>query len=399
MKYLFFLVGAVLAGLTAAAQHDIKEPLKSESYIARYGNLDNFFYQVKVKEQANVVFLGGSITNMTGWRDKVCEYLQRTYPATSFRFQNAGIPSLGSLPHAFRFQRDVLSKGRVDLLFVESAVNDQVNGTPAVTQRRALEGIIRHMLSANPAANIVLMAFVDPQKMDRYHDGRVPVEVQVHQDMARHYQLPFINLAKEVTDRIDAGEFTWKDDFKDLHPSPFGQELYFKTIRQLLQAKGNKPVRGQLSRPIILPSPADSFSYTDARYYDVHSAINKKGFTINESWQPEDSIATRPGFVHVPMLVSNGSEASLELPFKGRAVGIGVLAGPDAGHIRYSIDGQPVKEIDLYTEWSSGLYLPWYLLLGDELTEEKHILRIQTGEPHKGLTKNVCRIVYFLVND
>lgn len=398
MKQLLILAIGMLSALPVAAQNVTGKPLESESYIARYGNLDNAFYRIKVKRQANIVFLGGSITNMKGWRDKVCEYLTNTYPSTVFHFLNAGIPSLGSLPHAFRFEKDVLKKGRVDLLFVESAVNDKVNGTPPVTQRRALEGIIRHMLSVNPPANIVMMAFVDTDKMEDYHNGKTPSEVQLHNDIAKQYHLPFINLAKEVTDRIDAGEFTWKDDFKDLHPSPFGQELYFKTIRQLLQVEGSKSAPARLTKA-ALPPPGDHFSYVNARYYDIHNAIRKKGFFIDESWQPSDSVGTRPGFVHVPMLVSDGSEASLELPFTGRAIGIGILSGPDAGYIRYSIDGQPMKEVDLHTQWSKMLYLPWYLLLGDELKQEKHILRLQTGRPHQGGSKNVCRVVYFLVNE
>jgi sialidase-1 len=389
MKQLFLLVYGALISVTAIAQ---------DQYVKTYGHLDNAFYQLKVKHRANVVFLGGSITNMNGWRDKVCAYLRSTWPATEFNCLNAGIPSLGSLPHAFRFSRDVLAKGRVDLLFIESAVNDKVNGTPPLTQRRALEGIIRHMRRVNPSADLVLMAFVDPDKMADYHNGKVPAEVQLHQDLAEKYHLPFINLAKEVTDRIDAGEFNWKDDFKDLHPSPFGQELYFQSIRRLLDAEAKRPVVKQLLK-YRLPPAYDRYAYTNARYEDLHKAIIKKGFTIDESWQPTDSTPTRPGFVQVPVLVSDGGEASLELPFTGRAVGIGVLSGPDAGYIRYSIDGQPVKDIDLHTAWSGILYLPWYLLLGDELKAEKHILRIQTGGPHQGLTKNVCRIVYFLVNE
>jgi len=389
MKYLLLLAFSILVVFTASAQN---------SYIEHYGNLGNAFYQIKVKQEANVVFLGGSITNMKGWRDKVCEYLSTTYPATRFNFINAGIPSLGSLPHAFRFNKDVISKGRVDLLFVESAVNDRVNGTPPQTQQRALEGIVRHMLTENPAANIVMMAFVDPDKMKDYRSRKVPAEVQLHNDIAKYYHLPFINLAKEITDRIDKGEFTWEGDFKDLHPSPFGQELYFASIQRLLALEGSKPVPAKQVKA-KLPPPVDLSNYAHADYYDIHNAINKKGFSINESWQPADSVGTRPGFVRVPMLVSDGSEASLELPFTGRTIGIGIVSGPDAGYIRYSIDGQAMQELDLHTQWSKSLYLPWYVLLGDELKPEKHILHLETGGPHQGLSKNVCRIVYFLVNE
>ncbi|MDR6570093.1 SGNH/GDSL hydrolase family protein [Chitinophaga ginsengisegetis] len=366
--------------------------LAQEQFITRYGRLDNVRYHIKADRKATITFMGGSITNMEGWRGKVCDYLTAAYPATDFRFINAGIPSLGSLPHAFRFEHDVLSKGKTDLLFLEAAVNDRVNGTNEVTQRRAMEGIIRHALKANPQVNIVLMAFVDEDKMADYHAGKVPVEVQVHEDLAKKYHLPFINLAKEITTRIDAREFTWKDDFKDLHPSPFGQQLYFDAIKRLLEADFSAAAPKHLSSA-KLPRAADPLNYENGAYGNIHEAVNKNGFSIIESWEPADKVGTREGFVKVPMLVSDTARASVEYPFTGRTIGIGIVSGPDAGVITYRIDGGAVQQKDLRTQWSKGLYLPWYLILGDDLKPGKHTLSLQ-----KEGDGSVCRVVYFLVN-
>ncbi|TWF40553.1 GDSL-like lipase/acylhydrolase family protein [Chitinophaga polysaccharea] len=363
-----------------------------DKYVTFYGPLNNAWYHIRHDKKATVTFLGGSITNMNGWRTKVCDYLGAAYPGTAFRFINAGIPSLGSLPHSFRFENDVLKKGTTDLLFIEAAVNDRVNGTNELTQRRAMEGIIRHALAANPQMNIVLMAFVDEDKMADYHAGKVPVEVQVHEDLAKQYHLPFVNLAKEVTDRIDAHEFTWKEDFKDLHPAPFGQTLYFNTIKRMLDTAFNRPVPKQLTSA-VLPKASDPLNYEHGAYVDIHTATNKNGFTINESWEPSDRVATREGFVKVPMLVSSCAHASVDLPFTGRTVGIGIVSGPDAGIISYSIDGGTVQQKDLRTQWSKSLYLPWFLILGDDLKPGKHVLKIVTGD-----AAEVTRIVHFLVN-
>lgn len=383
MRKLVWLLLSIVVSVTTQAK---------EKFIARYGNLDNALYHIKTDKAATVTFLGGSITNMTGWRDKVCDYLTATYPATDFRFINAGIPSLGSLPHAFRFKQDVVDKGKTDLLFLEAAVNDHVNGTNEQTQRRAMEGIIRHALITNPQVNIVLMAFVDEDKMADYHAGKIPLEVQVHEELAKKYHLPFINLAKEVTTRIDNHEFTWKDDFKDLHPSPFGQQLYFNSIKTLLEVALNRPVP---KHPVSakLPKANDPLNYSNGVYGDIHAATEKNGFTIVESWEPSDNTGTREGFVKVPMLVSGKAHATLTFPFSGRTVGICILSGPDAGTITYSIDGGAVQKKDLRTEWSKSLYLPWYLILGDDLTPGKHLLKIETGE-----AAEVTRVVHFLVN-
>jgi sialidase-1 len=96
------------------------------------------------EKKGRVVFLGGSITAGGGWRDSLCADLQKRFPETQFEFINAGISSLGSTPGAFRFERDVLSKGRVDLIFIDAAVNDRVNGFGTVEQILGMEGIVRH---------------------------------------------------------------------------------------------------------------------------------------------------------------------------------------------------------------------------------------------------------------
>jgi hypothetical protein len=396
-KLLFVIVLILCSGLGYGQQPGAL--LSSEAYISHFGNLKNTVYRIKSEKKLTIAFLGGSITNMAGWRDKVSRFLSDTYPNVGFEFINAGIPSLGSLPHAFRLRHDVLSKGRIDLLFVESAVNDRVNGTDSLTQQRALEGIVRHALHVNPYTNVVLMAFVDEDKMADYHAGKTPVEVQVHEQLAQKYHLPFINLAKEVTDRIDGHEFNWKDDFKNLHPSPFGQEIYFKTIRQLLSAELNKPVPVRLMAA-VLPQPDDPFNYENGDYLDIDKAKINDKFKLEGNWQPADSVGTRPGFVHVPMLVAEKPGASLELPFNGRAIGIGVVAGPDAGIINYTIDGKNYPVLNLYTKWSKSLHLPWYLMLGDGLTPGKHVLKLQLSDQHAPRAKGTaCRIEYFLVNN
>lgn len=388
----------LLAFTLSAQAKPITDSLKSESYISHFGGLDNVTYRIKTEKNTTVAFFGGSITNMVGWRDMVCKYLSNTYPDTHFTFINAGIPSLGSLPHAFRLDKDVLSKGRIDLLFIESAVNDRVNGTNEQTQRRALEGIVRHALTANPNTNIVLMAFVDPDKMDDYKAGKTPPEVQVHQDIAKKYHLPFINLAKEVNDRITAGEFNWKDDFKNLHPSPFGQGVYLRSIRQLLQDDLGKVAPAKLVAA-SLPTSSDAFNYEKGTYLDIHQAKDLNGFTLNENWTPTDSIHTREGFVKVPMLTATQAGSSLTLPFTGRTIGISVVSGPDAGRIKYSIDGKLQPELELYTQWSKSLHLPWYLILGDGLAPGKHVLKLEVSDQHNERAKGTaCRIVYFLVN-
>lgn len=376
----------------------LRDSLPSDDFIHLYGKPQNFFFRIKNEEEVSVAFLGGSITAGNGWRDRVMRYLEQMYPEKKWKFLNAGIPSLGSLPHAFRFHQDVLARGDVDLLFIESAVNDLANETPVQYQRRALEGIVRHARNAKPDMDIVLMAFADEMKIADYAAGKVPAEVQVHRDIAKHYRLPFINLSEEVFRRIDAEEFTWKDDFIDLHPSPFGHQLYFRTIRRMFELSSSR----KLAKKVMLyemPEPIDRANYANGKYVSVRQSDIKNGFRIDPSWQPSDEANTRKGFVEVPMLVSSEPGSTFELSFEGDAVGIAIVSGPDAGMIRYSIDGGKAETKDLFTQWSKSLHLPWYLMLRDGLGAGKHTLTVTLLEEQNPKSEGTaCRVVYLLVN-
>lgn len=374
----------------------VLKPLSHTPYIEVNRGLANAYEKFRTTKKGTVAFLGGSITHNPGWRNKTAKYLQEHFPETEFIFIAAGIPSLGSTPHAFRFQRDVLEKGTPDLLFLEAAVNDRGNGFSEKAQLKGLEGIIRQMYAKNPKANVVLMAFAEPAKNADYDAGKEPLEVSVHQRIAKYYGAAYINLAREVYDRIKAGEFSWKYDFKDLHPSPYGQEVYFQTIKELLKLNPDPTTAGIIK----LLNPIDKYSYEKASYHPVAEAKKLNGFKIDPDWKATDKVSTRPGFVDVPMLVGETANASFEFDFKGRAVGIAIISGPDAGKISYSIDRKKAQTMDLFTQWSTQLHLPWYLMLADELSSGKHTLKVNIAQDkNEKSIGNACRVVYFLVNE
>ena len=93
---------------------------------------------------------------------------------------------------------------------------------------------------------------------------------------------------------------------------------------------------------------------------------------------PSDKKETRPGFVHVPVLEAVKPGSSFTFSFTGNAIGIAILSGPDSGIIEYQIDGGKPKTLNLSTQWSNYLHLPWYLMLADNLKKGRHILELKT---------------------
>ncbi len=376
--------------------YPVQEVLSRERYLVPNRGVGAALSKFQNKKEGTVAFLGGSITHNTGWRNKIAQYLEERFPDTNFTFIAAGIPSLGSTPHAFRFGRDVLAQGTPDLLFVESAVNDRGNGFSREAQVRALDGIMQQAYAANPGMSVILMAFAEPHKNKEYEAGKEPIEVAVHRQVADHYAAAFINLSQEMYDRITAGEFSWQFDFKDLHPSPYGQELYYQSIKELLDKTDAKAM---VVAPKI-PEPLDAFSYSKAHYVELEEAVPTKGFKIDPQWEPYPAIATRPGFVKVPMLVGEEIGDSFELTFTGRGVGIAVVSGPDAGILSYRIDGKKARKLDLFTQWSTQLHLPWYLMLDDTLKPGKPTIKVTIADTRNPASDGyACRIVYFLVNE
>lgn len=375
--------------------------IPSDSYHTIRTDLHNSFIKFSKKKKGRVAFLGGSITYNPGWRDSISMFIQSKFPETKIEFIEAGIPSMGSTPGAFRLDRDILSKGRIDVLFVEAAVNDPTNGRSSTEQIRGMEGIIRHALRANPMLDIITMYFVDPDKMKTYNSGQIPDVIKNHERVASHYQVSSINLAKEVTDRISAQEFTWEEDFINLHPSPFGQMIYYKSIKAFLlkawDLSSNLEIK-MTRHP--LPPKIDEFSYDHGKLIGIGRAKIIGGWAIIPNWEPVEGENTREGYVNVPMLCSNQPGSEIRLAFRGKAIGIAVAAGPDAGLIEYSIDGGPIKRLDLFTRWSSQLHLPWYYVLNSELVKGKHILVLRISE-HKNPESqgNYCRIKYFFINE
>jgi len=387
-------------GFDQSAMLEEKTPYGYD-YFKMRGGLGNCRIKFAPEKKARVVFMGGSITEGGAWRDIVAEDLKKRFPHAEFEFINAGISSMGSTPHAFRFARDVLRNGPVDLLFIEAAVNDAANGQTPVEMLRGMEGVVRQARIANPMIDIIMLQFADPGKIEVISQGKTPVVIECHEKVAEYYGAPSIDLAKEVAERIHAGEFAWAKDFKDLHPSPFGQGVYARSVKRLFDEawKDALPQDAKLVKSKLPEKPLDEKSYFRGQLVDLKQAALSSGWTLVPNWKALDAAGTRPGFVNVPALVSEKPGSTLTLQFTGTAVGIFVAAGPDAGTVEHSVDGGAFVLSNLYTPWSGGLHLPWAQMLHADLVPGRHelVLRVAQGADPKS-KGHAVRIIYFLVN-
>ncbi|WP_153558611.1 SGNH/GDSL hydrolase family protein [Roseimaritima sediminicola] len=388
---------SVVVSWTAAPTSWAADPPSSNVEVR--GQLQNARLAFSQNASPKVVFMGGSITEMDGYRPLVCQDLQRRFPKAEFEFINAGISSTCSTTGAFRLQRDVLAHDP-DLLFVEFAVNDDQDAGHAAREcLRGMEGIVRHARKHNPHMDIVMVHFVNPGMLATRQRGETPTSSGQHERVAEYYRISSVDVAGELADRIAAGTFSWQQ-YGGTHPKPQGNRLAADLVAQLLDASWQHPLpEDAQAQPAILPEPLDTGSYFRGQFLTPgHAEFGRDWQLGKPDW---DSLpgSKRQRFLDEDFLHSTRPGATLRLEFTGSAIGAFVLAGPDAGQVEVSIDGGPFRTVELYHHYSRGLHYPRTVMFATDLEPVPHEMTLRVGQEHAEASEgHAVRIMQFTVN-
>ena len=366
--------------------------LWDENRIVLRSSLNNSRHQFR-QGTGRVVFMGGSITNMPGWRIQVEKYLTETFPETKFKFIEAGVPSLGSLYHSFRYQRDILSKGKVDLLLLESAVNDgsEHNRTNNTVRTRAHEGIIRQARLANPEVDIVQMHFLSKGYYDSdFEKDELIPEYEAYEVVGRPYSCSMIEMSRFVAER-----YTWEEFGGNVHPKGHAANLYADNIIAMFTLAWKDPLPRDFQKfSYPLPRLVDEFSYVNGRFVSIDKANSLSGWKRIESGVPKIE-KKREDFTDRPLLSGKPGD-SLKFNFKGILVGVEGVEYNNLGRLTYSIDnGMYTGIIDTHSE--VPLYIGRAIVFEDELDDGDHVLTLTVEPAANGSTVEVM-ILNFLVN-
>jgi len=390
---------AALTALSVSCAQAAEGPRPAGANIHLRGSMDNCRIRFEQEKKGHVAFMGGSITEMNGYRPMVAAFLAKRFPETEFTFTDSGLASTCSTTGAFRLQADVLSKGPVDLFFIEFAVNDDQDAGHARRECiRGMEGIIRHTRRHNPRADIVVTHFVNPGMLETIQAGKTPLTIGSHEAVAEHYGVPTVDLAKEVADRITAAALTWKQ-FGGTHPAPLGNAICARMIEDLLGRAWSRPLAaGTKQTPHPMPAaPLDPLHYGSGRFIDPSRAAAGDGWTLGVPDWSKLKGSCRSRFAKNRMLCADRPGAELTLRFTGTAVGAYVLAGPDAGVVEATVDGGPPKQVALYHRYSKGLHYPRTVMLATDLKPTEHTLRLRMAEKTSS-GGHAMRILQFAAN-
>ena len=136
-----------------------------------------------------------------------------------------------------------------------------------------------------------------------------------------------------------------------------------------------KPVRSLLMRCLRNWIPA---SYSEGKLFAPRIAKKLNGFAVETDYDATaEGGKVREGWNERPQLIGHNPGDSFDLPFKGSAVAIQVIAGPKAGIIEHSVDGSDWVEQDLFVEKNSfKLHLNRIYILREGLDpDSEHTLR------------------------
>lgn len=335
-----------------------------------------------------VGYFGGSITEAEGWRVYTTNYFRRRYPDATIREINAAIGGTGSELGAYRCRRDLLAF-HPDLVFIEFAVNDT---PPTSRTARAMEGIVRQILSQNPSTEIVFVYTFHQNQAEFFEKGQTPPAIAVHDRIAAHYGIPTVHVGRALWETVQKGEAKYEDLLADCcHPLDRGHRLYAKVVENFLEQA--LTARGEVTtKP--LPSPL-----TEA---PLVSGTLVYAVTLDApGWEKLDqSLMKRsPHIPEIKVLASQTPGTELSFRFRGPSIGLYWMIAPDSGNIEWSIDGGPPKKASSWDRYALEFTRANYRILADHLApDQEHELRIRVlAEKEEQSTGTWIRLGAFLV--
>jgi hypothetical protein len=143
-----------------------------------------------------------------------------------------------------------------------------------------------------------------------------------------------------------------------------------------------------------------SYEKDGVRYQREYFASYQDNVVGVPDWKNENNGMVRKPFLKIPMIYSSKAHAKLTVKFTGTAIGTYMLAGPDAGVIRCTVDGAQTKEIETLCKFS-GFNYPVTIMFFNELENSEHTLDLEILENRSGRMKaggTALRVIGFTAN-
>ncbi|HPA17407.1 MAG TPA: GDSL-type esterase/lipase family protein [Verrucomicrobiae bacterium] len=341
-------IGMALVLCAPGAGHTADELADAVECRERAG-LPNFFAKLKRGGNVRIGYLGGSITAQDGWRPKSRDWFQQKYPGAKVEEINAAIGGTGSDLGVFRLRRDVLD-AKPDLLFVEFAVND--GGAPVEQIHRCMEGIVRQTWNALPETDTCFVYTVHESMLRDLQAGKFPRSASAMETVAEHYGIPTIHMALEVARLEKEGKLVFKGakpktdaeraalgdkilfSPDGVHPyTDAGHQLYLEAVARSMEklARVGRTGRHSLGEPLRVDN------WEGAALVPLNTKLLQGEWT---KLGADDPVAKRFSKRLPELWKASRAGASITVRFRGTALAVYDIVGPDCGQVEVSVDGK-----------------------------------------------------------
>jgi len=366
-------VVAALVGLASHAVPTYTTPYVAEECHVREG-IGHVLAKMRSGEPVKVAYLGGSITEIDGWRRLSREWLQQRYPSCAVSEIAAAIGGTGSSLGVFRIGEDVLAHDP-DLLFVEFATNDGSEAPETIW--RNFEGIVRQTWRRNPKTDIVFTYVITANMVEDYKAGKCPRAASCMEMLADHYGIPSVCFGPRVAADVAAGKLVMsvgevetavppetpnRDQAIAEELAKKGQTLFSKDgVHPVLDGAAYylESVKAAWPQFEAYAGTADHTAKLETVYYDA-SYEKAKLVTIDRSllrgtWRTittdEKNAEFAERFGCLPWF-SNTPGSRMKFRFRGTKCMLYDLFGPDCGQFWRTVDGvrraSPISLFDGY---------------------------------------------------
>ena len=377
------LLLAMTLTATAADCYQIRRGIPNSQY---------FFQNDRVGNQY-LFFIGNSVLNGTGLKDKSLRYSAQMHKGFKKHFPEASphetrhIQPGGSWFGLYRCSRGQAVFGEVicsgHLAILDFAADDRNADIEQV--KTSLEGLVRQVTLYRPTHSTILVYTLTPEMLQAYQAGQTPEYVRVSEQIADHYNIPSLNLAKYAADKIIAGEITFADFSADgINPTDAGAKIYAQAVATFVDDLMTAYPVPQKPQRYALPEPLFPETNDNGRIIAYEDPQVKR----SDNWQPGQTSPIRP-FRH--LLVSDQPGASLTLKFKGSEIGIIDVVDKDGADYEYSVDGAPFQKLAAPKDVDGPTMRPVSLVNGLDRTAN-HVLVLKVASP------GTARLGGFLLN-
>lgn len=345
------------------------------------GGIPNSQYFLKANIVGNqyLFFIGNSVLAGTGLKDanlrysrQMVEGFKKYFPETSMN-ETRHIQPGGSWFGLFRCSwgqavfGEVICSGHLAIL--DFAADDR--NVDIEQAKTSMEGLVRQVTLYRGTHSRILIYTLTPEMLQSYKEGKTPEYIKVCEQIADHYKIPSLNLAKYAADKINAGEISFNDFSADgINPTDVGAKIYGEAVAKFIDALmtaypvPEKPERYDLPKPLF---PETNDSGRIVAYEDQQ--VKRSG-----SWKPGQESPIKP-FRH--LLVSDKAGDTLTLKFKGSEIGIIDVVDKDSADCEYSVDGAALQKLAAPKDVTAPTMRPVSLAKGlDRNAEHELVLKV-----------------------